>query len=47
MDRILMAKCCKRKTIRKNAESAMAIFFPIEDFKNPLIIRCCFLTMQR
>jgi hypothetical protein len=34
----LMAKCCKMKNIRKNAESAMAIFLPIDDFKISLII---------
>jgi hypothetical protein len=35
---ILIAKCCKMKNIRKKAESAMAIFLPIDDLKIPLII---------
>ncbi len=30
-------KCIIKKNIKKNAESAMAIFLPIEDLKNPLI----------
>ena len=34
---MLMAKCCKRKIIRKSADNAMANFFPIEELKNPLI----------
>jgi hypothetical protein len=33
-----MAKCCKRKIIRKSAEIAMANFLPIEELKIPLII---------
>jgi hypothetical protein len=37
-DIILMAKCCKMKNMRKNADSAMAIFLPIDDFKISLIV---------
>ena len=36
-DKILMAKCCKIKNIRKKADSAMATFLPTDDLKNPLI----------
>ena len=31
-----MVKCCKRKTIKKSAESAIDTFLPIEDLKNLL-----------
>lgn len=37
-ERKLIVKCCKMKIMRKNAESAMANFLPIEEFKIPLII---------
>jgi len=37
-ERILIAKCCRRKIIRKSAEIAIANFLPIEELKIPLIV---------
>ena len=37
-DKKLIDKCITKKDISKKADSDMATFFPIEDFKNPLII---------
>ena len=42
-DKMLIAKCCKRKNIKKKAESAIDTFFAMEEDNNPLIIiTCCF-----
>jgi len=32
-----ITKCCNKNNIKKNAESAMANFLAIEEFKIPLI----------
>ena len=37
IDTIFTDRCIIKKIIKKNADSAMAIFLPIEDLKNPLI----------
>ena len=42
----LIAKCCSKKNIRKKAESAMANFLAIEEFKIPLIL-ISFILKQR
>lgn len=43
----LIMKCCNKKIIRKSAESAMANFLPIEEFKIPLIVEVYVLLQQR
>jgi len=40
---MFMAKCCKRKIIRKSAEIAMANFLPIEELRIPLIFWLIFM----
>lgn len=43
---MFMAKCCKRKIIRKSAEIAMANFLPIEELKIPLIFWLIFMLAK-
>ena len=40
----LIEKCIIKKDISRKADSDMATFFPIEDFKNPLIILKLYLV---
>ena len=42
-----METCITRKIIRKSAESAMANFLPIEEFRIPLIVDLIFLLVQQ
>ena len=42
-----METCITRKIIRKSAESAMANFLPIEEFRIPLIVDLIFLFEQQ
>ena len=46
-DVMFIAKCCNRKNIKKNAESAMATFLAIDEDKSPLIFFEVCLWKQR
>ncbi len=40
---MLINKCCKRKNKRKNPESAIKTFLPIDDFPKPELLIELFL----